>query len=725
MKKATWKSGFCFLVLLPIYFTTASCTFSKDKHKLSVEPTTLPPSEQDVAQLKSVVSWDVLVKETSLNKKWWLQFHWSQMYLRDQSQILTACKLLEDLHQDKKFPLNSFAGLLIKTRCPGRSSVDVSLTEKQKTVYKKWLNEIELTQAVAENNHDVKFILLLELNAEEKNRQVKKQTYLKLLDEAKRLNNEKLVNLVNYELKREFPQYLPDILKNSYDISLDLIKDRSFNDAIKRLNGLIQSKEIKSDLKFKSFKTIFRIYKTTQNKQDQWAAIERWGKWIKTQKKHSEYDEWLNEWEILKARWLWTESQTSKAIQILQAYETRKIRDSLKEEASYTLGRIYDEKKDYEKAKALYQKSHDQSPMKKDTSIKSKNSLFEKNLWSLAWLEYKNGKYEDAKNSLQEITDKLGGESDSKYLYWLAQANLKLGKDDVYKEILLNLRKKEPLSFYTLLTYRDLKEPIPLLKKSSLSDKREFLVENLKNNFTEAEISEVLWLISLEQNEVLQSWSKVLEKEVTTNYLPTLLLYSQSGQYQNLLNSIQALTSEQKNTITYSFPELLFPKPYFDDVQKNSQLRAVPMSFIYSIMRQESAFNPYARSSVDALGLLQLMPNLAKKLSAGEANINYRSEFDLFDPTINIALGTKELKNLLAANQGRFIPSISGYNASSAAYKGWVQVRNRDNVIEFIEEIPYEETRTYIKLILRNMLFYERIYFQVQPFEFPNNWLEK
>ena len=232
-------------------------------------------------------------------------------------------------------------------------------------------------------------------------------------------------------------------------------------------------------------------------------------------------------------------------------------------------------------------------------------------------------------------------------------------------------------------------------------------------------------MISLEQNEVLQSWSKVLEKEVTTNYLPTLLLYSQSGQYQNLLNSIQALTSEQKNTITYSFPELLFPKPYFDDVQKNSQLRAVPMSFIYSIMRQESAFNPYARSSVDALGLLQLMPNLAKKLSAGEANINYRSEFDLFDPTINIALGTKELKNLLAANQGRFIPSISGYNASSAAYKGWVQVRNRDNVIEFIEEIPYEETRTYIKLILRNMLFYERIYFQVQPFEFPSNWLEK
>lgn len=725
MKKATWKSGFCFFAILTFYIFLMSCTFSKDKQKLSVEATTLPPSEQDITQLKSAISWDTWAKEPRLNKKWWLQFHWSQMYLQDQTQITTACKLLEDLYQDKKFPLNTYAGLLIKARCPGKSLIDVNLTETQREVYKKWLNEIDLIQAVAENNQETKFILLLELNAEEKNRQIKKQTYLKLLDEAKRLKSEKLVNLVNYELKREFPQYLPDVLKNSYGISLDLIKDRSFTQAIKRLNTLIQSKKIKADQKFKSFKTLFRIHKTTQNKQDQWNAIKHWGKWINTQKKHPEHGAWLSEWTILKARWLWTESQTQKAIETLATFNNKKIRDSLKEEASYTLGRIYDEKKDYAKAKALYQKSHDQSPMKNDTSIKSQNSIFEKNIWSLAWLEYKNGKYQEAKNSLQEITDKLGGESDSKYLYWLAQTHLKLGKDDEYKETLLSLRKKEPLSFYTLLTYHDLKEPIPLLKKSSLSDKREFLVENLKNNLTETEISEILWLISLEQNEALQSWSKLLERKVMGNYLPILLLYSQSGQYQNLLNSILTLTSEQKNTITYSFPELLFPKPYFEEVQKNSQLRSIPMSFVYSIMRQESAFNPYARSSVDALGLLQLMPNLAKKLSADEPGVNYQNEFDLFDPAINIALGTKELKNLLSANQGRFIPSISGYNASPAAYKGWLHVRNRDNVIEFIEEIPYEETRTYIKLILRNMVFYERIYFQVQPFYFPNQWLEK
>lgn len=720
MKMTNWKSGICFLAL----WSLSACTFSKDKQKNVSEPSLLPPEESEIIDLKKITSWDVLLKETDQRKKWWLQMYWAQTHLQDQTQIDTACRLLEDLLSDKKFPLNTYSGLLFKNRCPEKSHKEIEFSDKQKIVYAKWLKEIELVQAISRGHHESRLVLLLELNSEQKDRAQKKDAYLKILAEAMSLKSERLENLVRFELRKEFPQYLDDTLKNYYEISLDLIKDRAFSDALRRLNILIADTSVKPDLKFKSFKTIFRIYKTTQNKQDQWTAIERWGKWINTQKKRPEHDSWSNEYEILKARWLWTDSQTSKAITILESYEKKKIRESLKEEASYTLGRIYDEKKDYAKAKALYQQSHDQSAMKKDPVIKSKNSLFEKNLWSLAWLEYKNEKYEDAKNSLLEITTKMDGESDSKYLYWLAQSYLKLGNEAQFKETLLHLRKKEPLSFYTLLSYKDFNEKIPLLKKSSLSHKREFLMENLKNNLTEKEILEILWLISLDLGDVLQNWAKLLEKEMTDNYLPVLLLYSQSGLYQNLLNSIQTLTSEQKNTLTYTFPELLFPKPYFEDVLTNSQLRSVPMSFIYSIMRQESAFNPYARSSVDALGLLQLMPNLAKKLAVNEP-IEYKNEFDLFNPKINIALGTKELKNLLVNNQNRYIPAISGYNASSVAYRGWLQVRGRDNVVEFIEEIPYEETRTYIKLILRNMMFYERIYFQTQPYDFPISWLEK
>ncbi len=711
-------------ILAAVSSVLASCTFSKDHQKVSSEVSNLPPNESESSDLKLVTSWDAMIKEPSQNRKWWLQFYWAQMYLKDHDQLGTACKLLEGLSADKRFPLNSYSILLLKKNCPAKMGIEIDLSDKQKSVYIKWLKEFDLVQAQAENNQKQKLVLLLEMNADEKDRALKKETYLKLQGEARRLNDTSLQNLVLAELKKEFPQFQDDVAKNYYEISLDLIKDRSFDSALKRLNAIISSPSSRSELKYKSFKTVFRIYKSTQNKPDQWNLIERWGKWIQSQKKTTDFDNWLNEWAILKARWQWTNDQTNKAVSTLQSYLAKSKKDSLREEASYTLARIFDERKDYEKAKSLYKKSHDQSPIKNTSTIKSKNSLFEKNLWSLAWLEYKNGKYESARDELKEIVVKLDGDSDAKYLYWLAQCYLKLGKEDLFKDELLKLRKKEPLSFYTLLSYKDLKEPIPLLKKSSLSNKREFLIENLKNTLSEKEYLEIVWLISLDQSEVLQGWAKLLEKEVPDNYLPILLLYSQSGQFQNLLNSVQSLNSDQKNTITYSFPELLFPKPFFEDVQKNSQLRSVSMSFIYSIMRQESAFNPYARSPVDALGLLQLMPSLAKRLSVGEP-VTLRDEFDLYDPKTNIFLGTKELKNLLTTHQNRYIPSIAGYNASSAVYKGWVQFRNRENALEFIEEIPYEETRTYIKLIIRNMIFYERIYFQTQPFEFPALLLEK
>jgi soluble lytic murein transglycosylase len=118
------------------------------------------------------------------------------------------------------------------------------------------------------------------------------------------------------------------------------------------------------------------------------------------------------------------------------------------------------------------------------------------------------------------------------------------------------------------------------------------------------------------------------------------------------------------------------------------------------------------------MGLLQLMPALGKRL-AKEENIPFSDDFALFNEATNINLGAKELSQLLQRNKNNYIAAIAGYNASPAAFQGWIKSRYRPNVVEFIEEIPYEETRTYIKLIIRNMIFYDRIYFQKQDFNFP------
>ncbi|MCB0368979.1 MAG: lytic transglycosylase domain-containing protein, partial [Bdellovibrionales bacterium] len=236
------------------------------------------------------------------------------------------------------------------------------------------------------------------------------------------------------------------------------------------------------------------------------------------------------------------------------------------------------------------------------------------------------------------------------------------------------------------------------------------------------EFNLLAWHLSFKQNEVLKQWALYINNKNTTNYLSALILFSKAELYWNLLVSVNQLSTDQKDELLIKYPELLFPKPYWDLVTSYAAKRNIQPSFIYSIMRQESAFDPYARSPVDALGLLQLMPTLGKKL-AKEENIQIEDEFDLFQPSINIALGSGELARLLELNQNKYIPAIASYNASKGAYNGWIKSRYRKDPIEFIEEIPYEETRTYIKLILRNMIFYNRLYFAKESFSFPNNWL--
>jgi soluble lytic murein transglycosylase len=139
-------------------------------------------------------------------------------------------------------------------------------------------------------------------------------------------------------------------------------------------------------------------------------------------------------------------------------------------------------------------------------------------------------------------------------------------------------------------------------------------------------------------------------------------------------------------------------------------------------MRQESAFNPLARSSADAFGLMQLLPRVAKS-SALKNNIPLNQDADLFKPHVNIPLGSAHLSDLWEKYNGQFILAVASYNASEKAIQNWLSTRYRGDSLEFIEDIPYEETRSYVKLVMRNLVFYQRIY-ATEPIPFPEWCLE-
>jgi soluble lytic murein transglycosylase len=121
-----------------------------------------------------------------------------------------------------------------------------------------------------------------------------------------------------------------------------------------------------------------------------------------------------------------------------------------------------------------------------------------------------------------------------------------------------------------------------------------------------------------------------------------------------------------------------------------------------SLIRQESAFNPNARSIAGATGLMQIMPKTAQTLNS-KIKRN-----QLNNPDINLTLGILYLERLLKKYEGDLIYTLSAYNAGEKRLSSWLKdyFLSQDPVV-MVESIPFEETRNYVKLIYRNIFFYK------------------
>jgi soluble lytic murein transglycosylase len=130
---------------------------------------------------------------------------------------------------------------------------------------------------------------------------------------------------------------------------------------------------------------------------------------------------------------------------------------------------------------------------------------------------------------------------------------------------------------------------------------------------------------------------------------------------------------------------------------------------VASLIRQESEFNPGAVSSANAYGLMQLLPRVGK----GEAKAAHMRRFSvasLLEPDVNIQLGTHYFKEMVAQYNGQVEYALAAYNAGSNRVDEWLQSGHYRDVAEFVESIPFTETREYVQAIMRNAKVYQRLY---------------
>jgi soluble lytic murein transglycosylase len=144
-------------------------------------------------------------------------------------------------------------------------------------------------------------------------------------------------------------------------------------------------------------------------------------------------------------------------------------------------------------------------------------------------------------------------------------------------------------------------------------------------------------------------------------------------------------------------------------VQQQAKDRELDPYLILALIRQESLFDASARSPAAALGLMQLLPSTATRV-AKQIGMPAPAPESLFDPALNLTLGTQYLKDLLQRYSNNWFKAIAAYNAGEAAVDRWEREIITDDIEEFVERIPYLETRGYVKLVVRNHRIYKKLY---------------
>lgn len=189
-------------------------------------------------------------------------------------------------------------------------------------------------------------------------------------------------------------------------------------------------------------------------------------------------------------------------------------------------------------------------------------------------------------------------------------------------------------------------------------------------------------------------------------------LYTESDRYNLALETLKRVApgyySFSLAELPRSFWETLFPKPYWEQLKRAAAENKLDPFLVASLIRQESEFNPEAISYAQAIGLMQIVPGTGRKL-AKEAKIRHFNESMLLDPGTNLELGTRYLRHLLDKYDGQLEYALAAYNAGPEHVDDWRNGHYRD-VHEFVESIPFTQTREYVEAILRNQAMYQQLY---------------
>ena len=329
--------------------------------------------------------------------------------------------------------------------------------------------------------------------------------------------------------------------------------------------------------------------------------------------------------------------------------------------------------------------------------------------WRLAWLYYRDGEIASAGAAFKTLANQSRNAAlGTAALYWQARCAEKSGQEDAATQLYRQVVLGEGESYYQALAHRGLArlgEP----DDDSRPVKPRVTEESNPSWTTEIEFhltrARELAALSLHQLAVAEL-DEINGRIKPNGRLRTLLMreYFHNRAYGRSLSLANQAPLSQSERDLYRYP-----LAFWDLIREKAHERELDPYLVVALIRQESLFDTRARSPAAALGLMQLIPPTAARV-ARQLGLAVPSQEKLFEPEVNLALGTQYLKDLLQRYSNSWHKALAAYNAGEAAVDRWEREIVTDDIEEFVERIPYVETRGYVKLVLRNHRIYKRLY---------------
>lgn len=518
-----------------------------------------------------------------------------------------------------------------------------------------------------------------------------------LWGEQREIEDPSLVAQVERRLFSEAPRFRPFSpnlsLEDIADIARDFERVRDFDRARELYQLILNHQMADFPMKLNAHRRMATTYRLERRMSEHSEYTQKIAQFVRDSYASGPelaliQEEWFNQREAA-IRSLWTRHQTTLALEQTQEFlaEDNELTDDQAAKLYWLSGLMH---------KELGESKEAIKNLNKATTFKIENTQLSQDvIWSYFWELKLLGQTNKAISFLNSLN--LNDHSawfQSRLLFW--QGRITQNPRFFHRAIEVG-----PLTYYGIMAANQLNQ-----------NKRKNYLPPLNPNLPRNElVAEWEWMLflgkdKLVENHLLQKMSKLSPRERAGYFHYTHLIDRYDLGIRLFNQLLPQLSGRELNRFRKEYLAAFLPTPWKEEISKVAHEVNLDPALLFALIRQESAFDQNARSWADAFGLMQLIPERAHMLARKHGIKEYQNFEDLYDPALNTRLGSLLLRDLMEKFDGHKVLALAAYNAGEVPVQHWYEHRFQEDVLAFIEEIPYRETRGYVQHILRNYLIY-------------------